>query len=531
MLKHLRARNLGVLGDAEIDPGEGFTVITGETGAGKTLLLGALRLLAGDKPRPDAVGPFASETQADGLFDDGPDEFGVSRVVPREGRSRAYLEGSLVSAGVLQTRVGGLLEIVGQHDQLRLRRPTAVLELVDNVLDDEGGRAKADYEKSWKAYRSSLEDQKRLGGDLMALERELDLVAHQAREIEAAGLQPGDDESAEMMASRLRNAEAIQTHLAYAVDKAEAMADLSGEVVSSLRKIADMDSGLAASAEGWESVSDRIVEMLRSIRDSAEDAREDPATLAEVEDRLTALGDLKRKYGKTINEVIEFGAAAQARADELAALLERASKIDAEVARALEEVQRAAGGLRVARDRAVAGIQGETAGHLRALGMPTASLEFVTETIEPGPTGADRIELQFASDDRLQSGAIQDVASGGELSRLILALRLATRAEGAETLVFDEVDAGVGGVTALALGRKLADLAQANQVLCVTHLPQVAAHAGRHYVVKRDGDSATVVQVEGEERLEELSRMLAGLPESARGKDAAAELLELTLQT
>ena len=531
MLKHLRARNLGVLGDAEISPGEGFTVITGETGAGKTLLLGALRLLAGDKPRADAVGPFAGETQADGLFDDGPDEFGVSRVVPRDGRSRAYLEGSLVSAGVLQTRVGGLLDIVGQHDQLRLRRPAAVLELVDNILDEAGQLAKSAYEESWKAYRSSLEDQKSLGGDLMALERELDLVAHQAREIEAAGLQAGDDEAAELMASRLRNAEAIQAHLAYAVDKAGVMADLSGEVVSSLRKIADMDPGLAASAAGWESVADQIVELLRSIRDSADDSREDPATLAEVEDRLTALGDLKRKYGKTITEVIEFGYAARARADELATLLERASMIDTEVARAYEELQRAAGGLRIARDRSVASIQEETAEHLRALGMPTASLEFVMETIEPGPSGADRVELQFASDDRLQSGAIQDVASGGELSRLILALRLATRAGGTETLVFDEVDSGVGGVTALALGRKLADLGQANQVLCVTHLPQVAAHAGRHYVVRRDGDRATVVEVEGEERLEELSRMLAGLPESARGKDAAAELLELTLQT
>jgi DNA repair protein RecN (Recombination protein N) len=529
MLKHLRVRNLGVLGDAEIDPDPGFTVITGETGAGKTLLLGGLRLLTGDKPRPDAVGPFATETQADGLFDDGPDEVGASRVVPRDGRSRAYLEGALVSASALEARVAKLVEIVGQHDQLRLRRPAAVLGLVDKVLDEGGLLAKSGYESSWKAYRVSLHDQKSLGGDLMALERELDLVSHQAREIEGAGLRAGDDEAAEMLASRLRNAEAIQTHLAVAVDKAELMADLSGEVVSSLRKIADMDPGLTASAAGWESVADQIVEMLRSVRDSAEEVREDPATLAEVEERLTALGDLKRKYGKTIADVVEFGAGARARADEVGALLERSSVIDAEVARAHENLLVAASGLRVARQRAVAGIQQETATHLRALGMPNASLVFVLEEVEAGPTGADRIELRFASDDRLESGAIQDVASGGELSRLILALRLATRAGGAETLVFDEVDAGVGGVTALALGRKLADLGHISQVLCVTHLPQVAAHAESHYVVKRDGDRAEVMKVEGEQRLEELSRMLAGLPESARGKEAAAELLELTL--
>jgi len=529
MLKHLRVRNLGVLPDAEIDPGPGFTVITGETGAGKTLLLGALRLLTGDKPRPDAVGPFAVEAQADGLFDDGPEELGVSRVVPRDGRSRAYLEGSLVSAGTLESRVGTLVEIVGQHDQLRLRRPAAVLELIDKVLDEQGTLAKSSYETSWKAYKAALDIRQSLGGDLMALERELDLVVYQAREIEGAGLQAGDDEAAEMLASRLRNAEAIQAHLAFAVEKAELMLDLSGDVVSTLRKIADMDTGLAASAAGWESVADQIVELLRSVRDSAEEVGEDPATLAEVDDRLTALGDLKRKYGKSIGDVIEFGMGARVRADELAALLERSSVIDAEVTLAHEKLLEAGSGLRVARQRAVASIQEESAGHLRELAMPRAVLAFTLEEIEAGPTGADRVGLQFASDDRLESGAIQDVASGGELSRLILALRLATRAEGAETLVFDEVDAGVGGVTALALGRKLADLGQVNQVLCVTHLPQVAAHADCHYVVKRDGDTAEVVRVEGEHRLEELSRMLAGLPESARGRDAAAELLELTL--
>jgi DNA repair protein RecN (Recombination protein N) len=332
------------------------------------------------------------------------------------------------------------------------------------------------------------------------------------------------------MASRLRNAEAIRSHLGYALDKAETMVDLSGEVVSSLRKIADMDPGLSTAAEGWEGVADQIAELHRSVRDAAEDIREDPEALAEVEDRLTALGDLKRKYGKTIKEVIEFGAAARDRADQLATLLERASLIDTEVSRAFADLQQAALGMRLARGRAIAAIEEEVAEHLQALGMPTATVEFVIEPIEPGPSGADRVVLRFASDDRLQSGAIQDVASGGELSRLVLALRLATRSEGAQTLVFDEVDSGVGGVTALALGKKLSDLGRANQVLCVTHLPQVAAHAGRHYVVKRDGDRAAVVEVEGEDRLEELSRMLAGLPESARGREAAAELLELTLQ-
>ena len=158
--------------------------------------------------------------------------------------------------------------------------------------------------------------------------------------------------------------------------------------------------------------------------------------------------------------------------------------------------------------------------------MPAASLRLTLEGITPGPSGADRVAALFSSDERLEAGRIEDVASGGELSRLVLALRLATNAEDATTLVFDEVDAGVGGATALALGKKLSELARTTQVLCVTHLPQVAAHADTHYAVRRTGTSADVVRVDGEERVEELSRMLAGLPQSAGGRGAAAELLE-----
>jgi DNA repair protein RecN (Recombination protein N) len=160
------------------------------------------------------------------------------------------------------------------------------------------------------------------------------------------------------------------------------------------------------------------------------------------------------------------------------------------------------------------------------LGLPAASFDIDIQHHAPGPSGADRVTISFASDDRLDAGPIHEVASGGELSRLMLALRLATSGPGTGTMVFDEIDAGVGGATALALGRKLADLATGIQVLCVTHLPQVAAYATTHYAVEREGHRAAIRRVDGEDRLTELSRMLAGLPDSERGRDAAAELLE-----
>lgn len=526
MLAHLRVRNLGILENAELEPSPGFTVITGETGAGKTLLLGALRLLTGEKGRNDVVGPFGADAQADGLLLDGDVELGVSRFLPREGRSRAYLEGALVSAPALVERVGPLVEIVGQHDQLRIRRPAALLGLVDRALDEAGKESQTMYRDSWASYAAATAAQESLGGDGPALERELDLATHEAREIESAGLAPDDDDKSEALASRLRNAEAIRDQLSAAVEAASAMSDRAGEIVSALRRVAELDTELAGGRDLAERVSEEITDIVHLLRDRVEDAREDPESLAVAEARLTLLGDLKRKYGKTIAEVIEFGAAAGDRARALTELLGRSSTIEAEVARAREQVDRLGVELSRARLRAIEAIQDAVAAHLVGLGMPAASLHVTLESTPPGPSGADRVAALFSSDARLAEGRIEDVASGGELSRLVLALRLATNAEEATTLVFDEVDAGVGGATALALGKKLAELARSTQVLCVTHLPQVAAHADTHYAVRRTGPSAEVVRVDGEELVEELSRMLAGLPESAGGRGAAAELLE-----
>jgi DNA repair protein RecN (Recombination protein N) len=328
------------------------------------------------------------------------------------------------------------------------------------------------------------------------------------------------------MVSRLKNAELIQVSLDTARGELESIADSAGNVISSLRKVSAVDEPLADTLSQAEAIGEVIHDLLRTVREAAETTAEDPEALELVEQRLTALGDLKRKYGKSLDEVLEFGADAARRAAELESLLDRASTIEDLVASTGKDVIEAGVGLRQAREEAIERIEGEAKGHLSALGLPSVALRFVVEASEPGPSGTDRIELLFASDDRLEPGAVQDVASGGELSRLVLALRLATRSHETSTLVFDEIDAGVGGATALALGQKLADLSHNCQVLCVTHLPQVAAFADAHYVIERSGPSALLRLVDGEDRLTELSRMLAGLPESERGREAAAELLE-----
>jgi DNA repair protein RecN (Recombination protein N) len=523
MLTHLRVATLGVIAEASMELGPGLTVITGETGAGKTLLLGGLRLILGEKADTSLIGPHGEQAVVDGVFEADGVEIGVTRVIPREGRSRAYIDGAVVASPVLADRLGELIEIVGQHDQVALQRPHRILELVDSSLPDSS--LLRSYRETWDQLREAKKRQDLLGGDEMALRRELDLVAHQASEIDAAAIEIEEDESLEAELSRLRNTEEIRAHLHDSVGSLEAMVETAGELVGRLRKVGDLDPGAGALRSGAESLAAELAELAREVRSRIESVEADPARLEVVEARLTAIGDLKRKYGRTIEEVMAFGVTAGERKQELESLLASASLVEREVEELASELSTRARRLSEARSKAAAGLATRALEHLADVGLPAARLEVGLEAGEPGAGGADHAWLRFASDPGLEMTPAGRGISGGELSRLVLAVRLAGRSGDAATLVFDEVDAGLGGVTALAMGRKLADLGKQGQTLCVTHLPQVAAHADVHYVVSREGSSAKVARVTGDSRVREVTRMLAGLPESEAGQTAAEELL------
>ncbi len=270
-----------------------------------------------------------------------------------------------------------------------------------------------------------------------------------------------------------------------------------------------------------------VDDLAAEVGRTATDFDRDPAALDVTEQRLALLGSLQRKYGESLDEVLRFGGEARSRAAELTKLLDDASTLEADVEKATMAIDDAGVRLTASRRSAAAELTERAVAHLCDLGFsaPTVSIELTATT--PGPGGADRASIVFASDTSLTPSAISRVASGGELSRLVLALRLAAGVAEAPVVAFDEIDAGIGGETALAMGRKLRDLATGRQVLAVTHLPQVAAFAACHFVVRRNGPAASVVRVDGEDRLEELSRMLAGLSESAKGREHAAELLEM----
>jgi DNA repair protein RecN (Recombination protein N) len=528
MLDELLVENLGLIARARVEPGAGLVAVTGETGAGKTLLLGALRLLRGDAARSDRIGPAGPETRVEGRFVAGEEEIVVARRV-EEGRSRAYLDGSMVPLRVLEERLRGVVEIVAQHEHVALGRETALRPIVDGALDEAGRTALVAYGAAWERWQGVRADQVALGGDRRALERELDLTRHQAREIAAAGVISGEDRSLAEQAERLRHAQEIAEALsaAHAALSADGgVADSLGEVVAGLRRAAGFDQELQEPAGRAAALAEEAADLAADLRRRGEEVEHDPGALDAAQQRLAVLTDLRRKYGETLDEVLAFGEASRRRAETVAGLLERADSLAHEAAGAEAAVAGRGAELAAARTAAGERLAAAAEGHLRELGFRSPVLRVTVAAAAPGRSGADRLELLFASDAELEPGPVARVASGGELSRLVLAVHLAAGVGEAPVVAFDEIDAGIGGATALAMGEKLAALAVGRQVLVVTHLPQVAAFADTHLVVDREGSRATVRRVEGEERLGELTRMLGGLPASERGRGHAAELVE-----
>ncbi len=521
MIDELAVRNLGVLDASDVELAPGLVAITGETGAGKTLLLGAIRLLTGRRADPQIVGPSGEEATVEArLLVDG-DEHVASRRVGG-GKSRAYFDGSMVPAKVLEERVGPLVDIVAQDERMRIANSETLRRLVDPHL---APQVLAAFDEARAEYERLRGDLQAIGGDRRVLERRQDLLAYQVGEIRRAGFAPGDEERLQVDVSRLRNAEEIVEILGLAHQSLETARDAAGSALDLLRRAGRLDPTI-----GHRTAADAaalLAEVLGEVRAWMEGISHDPDLLEATERRIAELRDLQRKYGASVAEVLEFAENAQTELTRLESLLEHADELDGAIAAATRRLEEAGTARREARLAAARRIAATAREHLDALGLGRAVLEIDVA----GPTsytdGDDVFSLRFASDKRLGEGDARKLASGGELSRLVLALRLAGGRPDVPILVFDEIDAGIGGETALALGRKLAALSAGRQVLCVTHLPQVAAFADVHLVVRRSGAHAWVERIERDARTEELSRMLAGLPDSDPGREHAIELLNL----
>jgi DNA repair protein RecN (Recombination protein N) len=529
MLTELHVADLGIVADLTLVVGPGLAAITGETGAGKTLLVEALELLVGGRADATLIRDGASEARVEGRFVD-PDtgaETVLARVLPSEGRSRAYVDGRLATVGEL-TEIGArLVDLHGQHAHQSLLAQS----VQRGALDRFAGPAATD---PLTEHRTACADLRRIEGDLAALggdersrARELDLVRFQIGEIQSAGLHDdGEDVALEAEEALLADAIAHRDALTAAYGAVEGPGlDAVGAAAAALAgrtPFAELAERLrAAQAELAELGSE-----LRIARDAVED---DPGRLETIRARRLLLRELTRKYGETIADVRSYEIEAGQRLAELEGYEARAAELELERDEARSRRARAAAALSQARLAAAGALADAITPHLRQLAMPAATFEVVVGPGEVGDDGADRVTFQLSANPGELPRVLARVASGGELSRAMLAMRVVL-SEAPPTLVFDEVDAGIGGEAGVAVGRLLADLAGRHQVLVVTHLAQVAAFADAQVVVeKREQGKRTVASaqtVAGEERVRELSRMLAGVGESAHARSHAAELLE-----
>jgi DNA repair protein RecN (Recombination protein N) len=549
VLRELRIENLLLIERAELRLGEGLNAITGETGAGKTVLAHSLDLLMGGKARPQIVRPGAEEAWVEGAFDlpaglldepemaeiaerlpEGAEEVVLGRRVSASGRTSAFVAGRAASASDLKLLGGRLLAFFGQHEHRKLTIASTQMEVLDGFAGAPHLKLREDYRR---AHRECL----RLAVELAELrerdgsrERDLDLLRFELAEIEEIG--PDPEEEVELIAERerLRHAEGLREAAGGAREAAIGAEEDGGGAAAALAQAESLLQGVGGVDAELDALSTRLGAVAIELSDLAGELHSyldgleaDPGRLGAVEERLEALDRLRRKHGGSVESVLAHGERCRAEIARLESAEERGAEAESALAEAEATRAKLAAKLGRARAKAAGPLEREAAEELSRLAMPGARLEVALEPHPDGygPNGAETVELRLAPNPGLEPAPLRDAASGGEISRVMLALSGFGGAAGAGTLVFDEIDAGVGGVTARAVGERLRALGEGRQVLCITHLPQVASLAGTHFTLEKDvsGDRATagVRRLDGEDVVEEIRRMLGG----ERSDDAA----------
>jgi DNA repair protein RecN (Recombination protein N) len=546
-LLELAVRDLALIERLRLELAPGLNVLTGETGAGKSLLIDALGLALGARSDTSLVRHGADAARVEALFDRLPEPLIATREVAAGGRSTARLDDETVTAGRLAEVVGPLVEIHGQHDQSRLLDERWQRELLDAFGDHAELRAAVDVAVArWRENRAALAE---LAIEPREAERRLELLRHEVEEIAAARLHPG--EAAELKTrldlarhgeSIARGAGAIRT----ALDGEQGAREAVGGARAEAAAVARFDPRFEPVAERLAGLDAELEDVAADVRRFAEATEFDAAAVLAMEDRLSLIYGLERRYGDDEAAVVAHGERAAAEIERLEGLADERRARQADDARLLEAVAGAAGALSVQRREAGARLAGAVDDALRSLGFRADAFDVEVGRRPAGPdepaveldgdavafdsTGVDEVVFRFAPNAGEPARPLARIASGGELSRVALAIKqVLAEADATPTLVFDEVDAGIGGRTADPVGRSLWALARNHQVLVVTHLPQIAAHADAHYrISKRERDGRTVTEVEALDRkgrIVELAAMLGG-GDSATALAQARELLD-----
>jgi DNA repair protein RecN (Recombination protein N) len=549
VLRELHISGLGVIRDLDLELTEGLTVLTGETGTGKTMLTVGLALAGGARGGAHLVGPGATAARVQARFEVpdgwvsnpvGPDDVSVdwvedgevilARSVAADGKSSARIGGQLTTASALSNVSARLIEIHGQHGSLRLLDPSTQTAFLDRYAGAPHLAAVAAYAESYQRATAARRALRRLEDDARDRERELDLLRYQVEEIRSVAPELGETDALRSEEHRLAHGERLLEIAAAAEEILAAeggVAEGSASVVRGLGSIVELDAAAAGLAARAEALAAEAAELGRDLRAYREGLALDPARLASIRERIGELKGLQRKYGPGDAEVLAFLDEAAARILSLAGADERLEELRAEVEALAPAVTALAEQVTAGRMGARTALADALGEEIQDLGMPGAAIQVALGSLpEPGPSGAERVELRFRGGPGQPWLTFAKAASGGELSRVMLACRsVLADLDDVPTLVFDEVDAGIGGQAGLAVGRRLARLALTRQVVVVTHLPQIACFADRHVRVRKDEGVAQLEVLEDRERIPELSRMLAGLEASEHGASHAEELL------
>jgi DNA repair protein RecN (Recombination protein N) len=558
MLEELRISCLGVIDDAVLEFAPGLTVVTGETGAGKTMVVSGLALLLGGRadaarvrsgsaravvegriavPRGGGVAAIAEDAGAE--LDDG--SLILTRTINADGRSRAHLGGRSVPAGLLADLSAELVALHGQHDQQRLLSPVRQREALDRYAGEAVGVPLAAYQAAYRRHREVLAELTRLIDEARERAQEAELLRFGLREVTAAEPQPGEDAELAAEIARLGHAEALRSaaeaaHTLLASDDSRDESPDATTLVAAARtaleRQRDHDAALGDLADRLAEAGYLLADVAAELASYSAGLEADPLRLAAAQERQAVLTSLTRRYGDDLDGVLAWAKQAEARLTELDGDDETIARLAAERDQLVATLGTLAAELTSARTKAAAELSKAVTLELKDLAMPHAEVvAAVGSRTDFGPDGLDEVELQLASNPGSPPRPLAKGASGGELSRVMLAVEVVfAGADPVPTFIFDEVDAGVGGKAAVEVGRRLARLARSAQVIVVTHLPQVAAFADLHLLVEKSDDGLVtrsgVTALDEAGQVQELSRMLAGLEESAHAQAHANELLE-----
>jgi len=553
MLSEIHITNFALIDDLNLQLGEGFNILTGETGAGKSIIIDAVTTILGERASADLIRTGADRARIEAVFNvsGSPEarekavELGIdaedgllliAREVAAGGKSQTRINGRLCTLSMLRELTSGLIDIHGQHEHQSLLSVDSHLDILDQWCGQAAVDLRARVGELYARQRSLVSELERLRSDERERVRLLDLYEFQKSEIEATKLAPGEEEELLAERSRLANAEklcelASEVHAAISGAGREAGAtDTLSSALAQLRSMASLDDSLAPVLEDLETALYAAEQAGAAIRSYRDDIEFNPGRLESVEERLDLIRTLKRKYGDTIEDIIAYGESMSRKLHELAHSEERTAELVEEIRQVEDEFIGAARRLSDMRKEGAVRFASSVEAELAELAMEDTKFGVSFSGSEAAERGIDQVEFVISPNPGEPLKPLAKIASGGEMSRIMLALKtVMADAHRVPTLIFDEIDTGIGGRTAQVLGQKLASVARGAQVICVTHLPLIASQADWHFVVeKRAAGDRTVVRVhrvEGDERVEELARMLGGAEDSQTAAEHARELL------